>query len=51
MKEVTTSSLRATDVGALTTLRTFACTKQERLMMVHLDWLTPYQGAARDKWP
>jgi hypothetical protein len=38
MEEETTSSLRARDVGALTTLRTFARIVQQRKMMViHLD--------------
>jgi hypothetical protein len=44
--------LRAMDVGALTTLRTFAPTNQKsRMMVTNLDWLTPYQGAARDERP
>jgi hypothetical protein len=50
-KEETTSSLRATDVGASTTLGTFARTNRKKMMMVHLDRLAPYQGRARDKWP
>jgi hypothetical protein len=51
-KEEATSRLRARDVGAPTTLGTFAYTEwKRRIMVVHLDQLTPYQGATRDKWP
>jgi hypothetical protein len=50
-KEVTTSSLRAMDVGALMTVRTFACTDQKKLMVINLDRLAPYEGTARDERP
>jgi hypothetical protein len=43
-KEKTTSSLRAIDVGALTTLQTSVCTERRKVMVVHMDWLAPYQG-------
>jgi hypothetical protein len=41
------------NVGAPTTLGGFAPTlwKEKRMMVVHLDWLAPYQGAAWDKPP
>jgi hypothetical protein len=47
-EETTNDSLRAIKVGALTTLGTFGCTNR---MVINLDWLAPYQGAARDEWP
>jgi hypothetical protein len=51
-KEEATSSLRVRGVGVLITLGTFACTKQKRRMMVvHLDYLAPYQGATLDEQP
>jgi hypothetical protein len=50
-KEETTSSLRAIDVGASTTLGTFVCTKRRKMTVVHTDQLTPYQEAAQDQWP
>jgi hypothetical protein len=24
---------------------------RSRMMVVHLDWLAPYQGATQDEWP
>jgi hypothetical protein len=39
MDEETTSSLRAIDVGASTTLGIFAHTNWRNIMVVHLDWL------------
>jgi hypothetical protein len=36
-------------VGALTTLGTFGCTSQRKMMMVNLDQLMPYQGASQDE--
>jgi hypothetical protein len=50
-KEETISSLRAKDVGASTTRGTFARTDRRKMMLVHLDQLAPYQGAARDDQP
>jgi hypothetical protein len=50
-KEEITCSLRATDVGASTTLGTFAPTDWRKMMVVHLDRLPPYQGAAPDEQP
>jgi hypothetical protein len=50
VKEEATGSLRAIDVGVSTTLGTFASINL-RKMVVHLDQLAPYQGAAWDKWP
>jgi hypothetical protein len=41
MKEETISSLKAIDVGALTTLQTFTRTSR-RMMVVHLDQFTSY---------
>jgi hypothetical protein len=25
--------------------------KAQKMVMVHLDWLLPYQGTTRDEWP
>jgi hypothetical protein len=38
----------AIDVGALTTLRTFGCTNQTKMVVKNLDQLAAYQGAAQD---
>jgi hypothetical protein len=44
--------LRATKVGALTILGTFAPSDQKsRMMVINMDQLAPYQRAARDEWP
>jgi hypothetical protein len=45
MEEEATSSFRAIDVGALTTLGNFACSPQKtaKMVIVHLDQLAPYQ--------
>jgi hypothetical protein len=44
----TTISLRAIDVGALTTLGTFGHTNWRNVMLIDLDQLAPYQGTTRD---
>jgi hypothetical protein len=46
-KEEPTNSFRvgATDVRALTTLRTFDCTNWRKIMVINLDRL------AQDEWP
>jgi hypothetical protein len=36
-KEETANSLRAIDVGALTTLKAFACTNWRKMAMINLD--------------
>jgi hypothetical protein len=52
VKEETTSSLRAMDVGASTTLGTSAHINwKKKTVVVHLDWLAPYQGTAQDEQP
>jgi hypothetical protein len=49
MKEET-AHRGAINVGALTTLRTFAPTDwKSRMMVINLDWLAPYQGAYWDE--
>jgi hypothetical protein len=50
MNKETASSLRAMDVVASTTFRTFSLTNQKK-MVVHLDQFTPYYGNAGDKCP
>jgi hypothetical protein len=50
-KEETTSSLKAIDVGVSTTFGTFARTDRRKMVVVHLDRLVSYQGAARDEIP
>jgi hypothetical protein len=50
-KEATNSRLRAMDVGALTSLGTFVRTRLEEKRVVHLDRLTPYQGAFWEEQP
>jgi hypothetical protein len=47
VKEETTSSVRAIDVGASTTLGTFVCTNRRKMTVVHADQLAPCQEAAR----
>jgi hypothetical protein len=52
MKEETAHRVRDRDVGALITLGTVALTDQYRgMMVINLDRLVPYQGAAWDEWP
>jgi hypothetical protein len=48
-EETTNNSLKAMDVGALTTLGTFACTDWRKMMMVNLDRLAPYEGTTWDE--
>jgi hypothetical protein len=53
-KDETTSTLEARYVGASDTLGTssrisWKRTLGSRLTVVHLDWLAPYRGAARDE--
>jgi general stress protein 26 len=43
--------VRAINVGALTTLRTFGHTNQREMMVINLDLLAPYYGAASDNRP
>jgi hypothetical protein len=66
-KEEIAHSLGAMYVGALTTLRTFACTDQKKdlycfcpvvchdverkMMAVNLNRLAPYEGTAQDERP
>jgi general stress protein 26 len=50
-EETTNNSLRASNVGALTTLGTFGHTNWRKMMLVNLDRLTPFEGIAQDKWP
>jgi hypothetical protein len=52
-KEEPTSSFRVgdIDVRALTTLGTSGRTKRRKIMVIYLDRLEPYQGAARDERP
>jgi hypothetical protein len=51
-EETINNRLRAVAVGALTILETFASTDQKsRMMVIHLDWLAPYQAAPRDERP
>jgi hypothetical protein len=51
MKEETTNDrLRAITVEALTTLRTFGRTNPGKIMVINLDRLATYQGAAWDEW-
>jgi hypothetical protein len=47
----TAHKLRAMDIEALTTLGTFANTDWRKMMVINLDWLTPYQGATQDEQP
>jgi hypothetical protein len=48
-KEKTAHRVGAGDVGALTTLRTFARTDRKKMMVINLDRLAPYVGTARDE--
>jgi hypothetical protein len=50
-EEENTRSLRAIDIGASTTLDIFVRTSWRKVMGIHLDWFTPYQGTSQDKWP
>jgi hypothetical protein len=49
--EATNNSLRAKDVGALTTFRTFPHTGWRKMVVIHVDWLAPYQGTAQGEQP
>jgi hypothetical protein len=47
-KEETSSSLRARDIGGSTTPGTFGCSdRKKKIMVVHLDQLSSYQGTLR----
>jgi hypothetical protein len=48
-KEETAHRVGTINVGALTTLGTFGRTKLRKMMVLNLDRLAPYQGAARDE--
>jgi hypothetical protein len=51
-KEETANRVRAENVGALTTLRTFACIYwNSRMMVINLDQLAPYEGTTQDERP
>jgi uncharacterized cupin superfamily protein len=51
-KEEAAHRVRAGDVGAQATLGSLAPTdRKSRMMVIHLDWLTPYQGATWDERP
>jgi hypothetical protein len=49
-EETTNNSLRAINVGALTILETFGSTSRRKMMVIRLDQLVTYQGAAWDEW-
>jgi hypothetical protein len=50
-KDKTAHRVGAEDAGALTTLGTFSLTdRYRRMIVIRLDRLAPYQGAARDEW-
>jgi hypothetical protein len=52
IKDETAHRVRTRGVGALTTLGSFACTEQKRMMMViNLDRLAHCVWTVRDKWP
>jgi hypothetical protein len=50
-EEANNNRLRAIKLGALTTLGTFGRTKRKKMMVIKLDRLATYQGAARDDRP
>jgi hypothetical protein len=39
------------DIGALTSLRTFARIDTRKKMVINVDRLAPYEGTARDERP
>jgi hypothetical protein len=47
----TAHGVRAVDVAALTTVGTFGCTNQRKMMVINLDRLAPCEGTAWDEWP
>jgi hypothetical protein len=51
MKEEMAHRVGVINVGALTTLETFGRTNQRKMMVINLDQLAPYQGAAWDEQP
>jgi hypothetical protein len=51
MKEETAHKIGAINVEALTTHRTFGHTNWRKMMVINLDRLAPYQGAAQDEQP
>jgi hypothetical protein len=50
-KEDKAHRVRAINVGALTTLRTFGHTNRREMVVINLDLLAPYYEATRDKRP
>jgi hypothetical protein len=50
IEDTTKCSLRARDIGVMTTLKTSAHTEQ-RKMEINLDQLAPYVGTGQVKWP
>jgi hypothetical protein len=51
-KEETAYRVRTGDVGALTTLGSFVCTKwKRRMMVINLDRMAPCVGTARYQRP
>jgi hypothetical protein len=50
-KEETAHRIGALNVGALTTLGTSGCTNWRKKMVIHLNRLAPYQGAAQEERP
>jgi hypothetical protein len=50
-KEETAHRVTAGDVGDPAILGTFAHTDRRKMMVIHLNRLKTYQGAALDEWP
>jgi hypothetical protein len=52
IEKETAHRVRDEDVGAPATLSSFSSTNwKNRMMMINLDQLAPYQGATWDEWP
>jgi hypothetical protein len=48
----TAHGVKTKDTGVLSTLGTLVSTdRKSRMMMINLNRLAPYQGAARDEYP
>jgi hypothetical protein len=48
----TAPRVRVADIRPSATIGTFACTERKRrVVIVYLDQLAPYEGAAGDNWP
>jgi hypothetical protein len=50
-EETTNNSLRGINIETLTRFGTFGHTNRSKMMVIHLDRLAPYQGAAWDERP